>query len=341
MSAITPNTPVAKPPRKSLRERINESRPLRKLFRNRLAVFGMVLISMFVLTAMFAPLIAAPREANCLRDLNLTTSNEIYNPAKGGFWRALFAAPPSCYQITRLSFNSVPQPPSREALFGTSQGYDIFHGIVWGTRTILRLGIVVVAITLAIGLVIGVISGFYRGWVDTIIQRVIDIIFAFPGLVLTVVLVAIFKPSVGTIILAFTVTGWAGYARVIRGEVLRVREMEYVDAARSMGARDWRLMFKHVIPNSLTAVGTLAILDLGTIPIAIAALSFLGLGLPIGYTDWGQLISFARAWIQGPPGQPFGYWYVTFFPAAAIILYSLGWNLVGDAARDAFDPRAR
>jgi len=340
MSAVNPNTPAADIKRQSLRERLRASRPLRKLLRNKLAVLGMVIIAMFLLVAAFAPLIATPKE-NCARDLGMTSSSQVYNPAGPYFWRAIFAPPQSCYSIVRISFSPVPTPPSPQAWFGTSQGYDIFYGIVWGARTMIKMGLIIVTINLLIGTILGVISGYYRGWVDNVIQRVIDIIFAFPSLILTVVLVAIFKPSPTTIILAFVATGWASYARIIRGDVLRTREMEYVDAARSLGAKDSRLMFKHVVPNSLTALSTQVVLDLGVVPLGIAALSFLGLGFPVGYTDWGQLINFARAWIQGPPGQPMAYWYVTFFPAISIVLFSLGWNLVGDAARDAFDPRTR
>ncbi len=316
------------------------SRNMRRLRRNKLAWLGALLVAVFALTAVFAPLIAPP-QGNCLRDLGIARSAEVYNPLGGAFWHALFAAPQTCYQIVRVSFSPVPTAPGQEALFGTSQGYDIFYGLVWGTRTVLRMGLIIEAINLVLGLLIGALSGFYGRWVDTVIQRVIDILLAFPGLILTVVLITILRPSITTIILAFVITGWASYARVIRGDILRTRQLEYVDAARALGARDWRLITRHVLPNSLTSLLTIAILDLGTIPLSVAALSFIGIGLPVGYTDWGQLMSFARAWIQGPPGQPLAYWYVTVFPALFIVLYSLGWNLLGDSARDAFDPRGR
>jgi peptide/nickel transport system permease protein len=315
------------------------SRNMRRLRRNRLAWLGFTLIALFCLAAIFAPLIAPPT-GNCLRDLNITSSRQVYNPAGSAFWRAIVAAPPSCYQISRINFSPVPTPPGQEAIFGTSQGYDLFYGLVWGTRTMLRMGLIIEGITLLVGIVLGALSGFYGGWLDTTIQRVIDVIFAFPGLILTVVLLTILRPSVGTLILAFCVTGWASYARIVRGDILRTRALDYVDAARSLGARDWRVISQHVVPNSLTSILTIAILDLGTVPLSIAALSFIGLGLPSGYTDWGQLMNFARAWIQGPPGQPLAYWYVTALPAISIILFSLGWNLLGDSARDAFDPRS-
>lgn len=316
------------------------SRPLKRLRRNPGALAGLAVIVLFALTAVFAPLLAPP-SGNCARDLGLAGRSQVYTPWGGTFWRAVFAPPASCYQISRVNFSEVPSPPSRAAPFGASKGYDIYYGVVWGTRTMLRLGLIIAGINFLVGVTVGALSAFYGGLVDSAVQRLIDVIFAFPGLVLTVVLVTIFKPSLTTIILAFTLTGWAGYARLVRGDLLRVRALEYVDAARALGAHDARLITRHLVPNALTSVLTLVVLDLGTIPLSVAALSFLGLGLPVGYADWGQLMSFARAWIQGPPGAPFGYWYITCFPAAAIVLYSLGWNLLGDGLRDAFDPKAK
>ena len=310
------------------------SRPVVKLKRNKLAIVGLIITFIFFLTAIFAPLIAKP-SGDCLRDLNMTSANQVYNPLGAPFWKAIFAPPQSCYQITRLSFSPIPQPPSAAAVLGTSNGYDLFYGLVWGTRTMLKLGILIVGITLITGIILGAISGYYGGWIDNVIQRFIDVLFAFPPLILTVVLITILRPSIASLVLSFTLTGWAGYARLIRGDILRTRKLEYIDGARSLGANDWRIISKHVVPNSIASLLTQAILDLGTIPLQIAALSFIGIGLPVGYTDWGQIMNFARSWLDGP------YWYVTVFPAAFIILFSLGWNLFGDAVRDAFDPRTR
>ena len=310
------------------------SRPVVKLKRNKLAIVGLIITFIFFLTAIFAPLIAKP-SGDCLRDLNMTSANQVYNPLGAPFWKAIFAPPQSCYQITRLSFSPIPQPPSASAVLRTSNGYDLFYGLVWGTRTMLKLGILIVGITLITGIILGAISGYYGGWIDNVIQRFIDVLFAFPPLILTVVLITILRPSIASLVLSFTLTGWAGYARLIRGDILRTRKLEYIDGARSLGANDWRIISKHVVPNSIASLLTQAILDLGTIPLQIAALSFIGIGLPVGYTDWGQIMNFARSWLDGP------YWYVTVFPAAFIILFSLGWNLFGDAVRDAFDPRTR
>lgn len=329
-------------PRRSAVRDFLTSRPVMKLRRNKLAMFGLLITLLFVLTAFFAPFIARPSAgSNCLRDLGVSSPNQIYNPAGSAFWQVLFASPETCYSIERESFSPTPTPPSAEARFGTSQGYDIFYGLVWGTRTMFKLGLIIVGITLLTGVIVGAISGYYGGWIDNLIQRFIDVLFALPPLVLTIILITFLKasnpgidPSL-PIILSFAVTGWAGYARVIRGDVLRTRQLEYVDAARSLGARDNRLILKHIVPNSLASVLTLAVLDLGTVPLSIAALSFLGLGFPAGYAEWGQLVDFARAWLQPQ------YWYVMVYPAAFIILFSLGFNLFGDALRDAYDPKTR
>lgn len=313
---------------------------VRKLRRNPLALTGLAIMLLFVLTAIFAPLIAKP-SGNCLRDLNMTSANQIYNPLGTPFWRGILAPPDSCYKMERLSFAQEPAPPTKEAIFGTVNGYNIFYGLIWGTRTALKMSFIIVGITLLVGIIIGAISGYYGGWVDNLIQRFIDVIFAMPGLVLTVVILTIMRannpggdPTI-PIIVAYTVAGWAGYARFIRGDVLKTRKLEYVDAARGLGASDWRQIVKHVIPNSLTTVFTLAVLDLATIPLSIAALSFLGLGFEPGFSEWGQLVDFSRQWLKP------AYWYTLTFPVLFIILFSLAFNLFGSGLRDALDPRTR
>lgn len=325
------------------------SRVVRRFRRNRLAVAGLFMVIAFVLTAIFAPLLATPK-GNCLRDLESTQSTQVYNVFGAVFWKAMFAAPTSCYQIFRLDFSPQPKPPGSVvnvdginymATLGTSNGYDVWYGIVWGTRIAFVLALAVEFITVFIGIVIGSIAGYFGGWLDNLIMRFIDVIFAFPGLILTVVLITILKPSLVTIIIAFSITGWAGYARVLRGEILKTRALEFIDGARALGVGDARIIFRHILPNTLTTLTVLVVLDLGTVPLGAAGLSFLGLGLPVGFADWGQLINFARSWIQGPPGNPFAYWYITFFPAITIILFSLSWNLLGAALRDALDPRER
>lgn len=315
---------------------------MRKLRRNPLAVTGFVIVTLFFLMALFAPLIAKPT-GNCLRDLGMESQNQIYQPQFA--LKAMFAPPAECYKMERVSFAQEPAPASSIkdtfAPFGTVNGYNIFYGLVWGTRTALKMSFIIVAITLAIGILVGAISGFYGGWVDNVIQRLIDVIFSLPGLVLTVVILTILRAKnpggdpTGPIIFAYCITGWAGYARIIRGDILKTRQLEYVDAARALGARDMRVILRHVVPNSLTTVFTLAVLALATVPLGVAALSFLGLGFEPGYSEWGQLIDFARAWLKPQ------YWYVLAYPAIFIVLFSLAFNLFGDGLRDALDPKTR
>ncbi|MBZ9752627.1 ABC transporter permease subunit [Deinococcus sp. HMF7620] len=318
---------------------------VRKLRRNPLAITGLIITLLFGLIALFAPLIAVPKDrSNCLRDLNITERNQIFSPVSGAFWQATLAPPKSCYLTERLSFQQQPTAPNQDALFGTVNGYNIFYGLIWGTRTALKLSFIIVGITLLTGVIIGAISGYYGGWIDNLIQRFIDVLFALPPLILTVVILTILRARLSgggvydptiPMIVAFCIAGWAGYARLIRGEVLRTRQLEYVDAARSLGARDFRLIMKHVVPNSVAAVFTTAVLDLATVPLTIAGLSFLGLGFEPGYSEWGQLVDFARAWLKPE------YWYVLVYPAAFIVLFSLAFNLFGDGLRDALDPKSR
>ncbi|GEM86086.1 ABC transporter permease [Meiothermus granaticius] len=332
------------------RETFWTSRAMRRLRRNKLAWVGFVLVLLFTLTAAFAPLIAPPPKVgnNCLRDLGVSEPAAVYNPLGGTFWRVLLVPPASCYQITRINFRPEPSPPLQSIqteagpvrpLLGTANGYDVWYGLVWGTRTAFKLALTVVFFQLLIGITLGAISGYFGGWTDNLLQRFIEIILSFPGLVLVIVITAILGPSLTNVMIAFIVVGWAGYARIIRGDVLKVRALEFVDGARALGASDLRLILRHIIPNALTTITAIAVLDLGALPLSAAALSFLGIGLPVGFADWGQIISFARAWIQGTAENRLAYWYVSFYPALVIILFGLGWNLLGSAVRDALDPR--
>jgi peptide/nickel transport system permease protein len=317
------------------------SRVMRRFRRNRLAVTGLFISLFFVLMASFAPLLAPP-QGNCLRDLNVPEGSSVYNPVGALFWKAIFAPPQSCFSINRLSFSSVPTPPGVDgAVLGTTTGYDIFYGLVWGARTAFQLALMVVAATLLIGLVVGSIAGYFGGWIDNLFMRLVDIVFAFPGLILTVVIASILGKGLDKIALALIMVGWAGYARLVRGEILKTRALEFVDGARALGATDTRIIFRHVLPNSLSALIAIVVLDFATVPLSAAALSFLGLGTPPGYADWGQMVAFARPTMIGPVGQPMAYWYTWFMPGATILLFGLGWSLLGDALRDALDPRER
>ncbi len=308
-----------------------------RLLKTPTSLAGLALIVFFALVALFAPVLA---------------------PVAGGS----SAADP--YRIPRDGFSSDPKPPMSEwlrtppplpvwwkpvmktdrwvHLMGTASGqWDIFYGVVWGTRTAFWTGLLITAITVAIGVILGAFSAYYGGWLDNLIMRVVDIFLALPFIMAALILTAVLTPRLGRSVLpaviALIAFGWMGYARLVRGEILSVRERTYVLAARVLGVGDGRILFRHILPNAIFPTLILASGDVGGYVLNFAALSFLGIGTEVGYADWGQLLSFARSWITNL-GQ---YWYILFFPGTALVLFVLGWNLLGDALRDAFDPRLR
>jgi peptide/nickel transport system permease protein len=244
------------------------------------------------------------------------------------------------YQIPRDGFSPIPQPPSEKHIFGTTQGqYDIFYGVMWGTRSAFRVGLAVIGMILVIGIVLGSIAGYFGGIADEIIMRVTDIFLAFPPLILAMAISVALGPSLNSVIIALIIVAWPVYARLVRGDILATREEDYVEAARGVGASNFRIIVKHVLPNSIYSALVMASLDIGAIVLSAAALSFLGLGAPEGYADWGQLIQFSRNWIVGTPDNPLAYWYTVTIPGLFILFFVLGWNLLGDAFRDILDPR--
>jgi peptide/nickel transport system permease protein len=292
---------------------MTSNRLIKQLLKNPLSLSGILLILFFIAVAAFAPIIAPP--------------------------------PPRArdpYDMPRLGYSAEPQPPSPEARFGTTEGqYDIFYGVVWGTRTALKAGSIVSAATLLIGVTLGTVAAYYGGIVDEILMRIVEIFQAFPFLLAAITMAAVLQPKLGrgiwTPIVALVAFGWTGYARLIRGDILSVKEREYVLAARVTGISDAGIIVRHVIPNAIFPTMVVASMDIGTNVLAFAALSFLGMGVQVGYSDWGQIIAFARNWIP-VLGK---YWFIIVFPGTAITLYVLGWNLLGDAFRDILDPRLR
>ncbi len=285
---------------------------LKKLLTNPLSLTGILLVLMFTVVALAAPIIAPPED------------------------------PRDPYQIPRDGFLAEPKPPNPEHPFGTTEGqYDIFYGVVWGTRTAFRVGLIVTGATLLIGLTVGTIAAYYGGWVDELLMRIVEIFMAFPFLLATITAAAVLQPKIGKSIvvgmIALVIFGWTGYARLIRGDILSIKEREYVLAARTVGARDFRIITRHILPNAIFPTLVVASMDIGSYVLTFAALSFLGIGADVGYADWGQLISFARNWIPALAT----YWYILVYPGMAILLFVLGWNLIGDAFRDILDPRLR
>ncbi len=330
-------------------ERWWTSKTMKRFRRNPLALVGFFLLASFFLMALFAPAYTNPGRT-CLRDIGVSASTvgDVHNPLKLPFWKLVVAAPLpnspyySCYTMPRSGFSPLPQTAaqSETVLGSTSQGYDIFYGLVWGTRTAFFIGVVVVGFGLLVGIIIGSIAGYFGGWVDNVFMRFIDVIFALPGLVIAMVIVTVLGANIITVMIALGIVQWAGYARILRGDILQIKEQEYVTSAQALGARGPGIIFKHILPNSIGTLIIIASLDIGTVVLGAAALSFLGLGTPIGFADWGQMINFARNWILGPPGNPWAYWFVSFWPGITIILFVLAWNLLGDAFRDVLDVRS-
>ena len=282
-----------------------------QLKKNPLSFVGIGIIFIFIVIAILAPVIAPTPEGHT-----------------------------DAYQIPRYGFSPTPQNPSSEHIFGTTQGqYDIFYGVIWGTRSAFRVGILVIGSVLIIGVTLGSIAGYFGGIVDEVIMRITDIFMAFPTLILAMAITIALGPSLNSVTLALILVSWPSYTRLIRGDILAIREEDYVEAARGIGGSNFRIISRHILPNSIYPTLVMASLDIGAIVLSAAALSFLGLGAPEGYADWGQMIQFARNWIVGPPSDPLRYWYTVTIPGLFILFFVLGWNLLGDAFRDILDPR--
>jgi peptide/nickel transport system permease protein len=308
--------------KKGMQPRIKELKfTLSKIKSSTLSLIGLALIATFTAIAILAltRTLAPPK---------------MYDP---------FLIPPS------PTYTREPKPPSPEHPFGTTSWQtDLYYGCIWGTVHAFRLGIVILTPILAVGLAIGLIAGYYGGILDEILMRFTDIIMSFPSLILIMALVVAFStvrlPIIFTgtsrldaAVLAIILVGWPGYTRLIRGEVLRLKTEDYIEAARASGASDIRILIKHIVPNSIYPIIVVASLDFGTMVLTAAALSFLGLGVPLGYSDWGQLIYQSMDWIS----SGFAYWWTYIIPGLFITLYVLGWNLLGDAFRDILDPLYR
>ena len=284
---------------------------LYQLRKNPLSLIGIAIILAFIITAILAPVLAPPPEGHL-------------DP----------------YMIPRYGYSPTPQPPSAEHPFGTTQGqYDIFYGVIWGIRSAFKVGLLVIGSVLVIGIVLGSIAGYFGGIIDEIIMRITDIFLAFPALILAMAITVALGPSLNSVILALIIVSWPIYTRLIRGDILSTREEDYVEAAKGIGSSNSRIIVRHILPNSIYPTLVMASLDIGAVVLSAAALSFLGLGAPEGYADWGQMIQFARNWIVGPPTNPLVYWYAVTIPGLFILFFVLGWNLLGDAFRDILDPR--
>lgn len=311
-------------------------RLIKGVLTNPLSVLGLIIITVFILTAVFAPTLAPSPRENWDPTIIPRDGFRAEPQPPGSVWnRDMPAHVPGWYKL-------ITGKDEWTHLLGTTSGqYDIWYGMVWGSRTALIYGSLVVLADALIGITIGAIAGFYGGWIDEILMRVVEVFIAFPflvgALILSSMLVPVFGRSIWPASIALIVFGWTRYARLLRGDILATKERDYVLASRASGARSTHLILRHVLPNAIFPTLVYLSLDMGAIVLSFATLSFLGIGVQIGYADWGQIVSQAREWILSLDQ----YWYIIVYPGLALLLYGLGWNLVGDALRDILDPKLR
>ena len=273
-------------------------RVVRGLRKSPLAVLGSVIIGILIAMAIFAP----------------------------------FLAP---YSPTKMRLSERLSPPSSRHIFGTDDvGRDILSRVIYGSRISLRICTVVVGLTIGIGTILGVTAGYLGGWVDELIMRISDVFLAFPALILAMAIAAALGPSLENVILAMVVIWWPRYARVARGQVLVLREIDYMVAAKAIGISGGRTFIHHILPNCISPIIIQATLDLGEVLLTAATLSFIGFGAQPPTPEWGAMISLGRNYLRD------NWWYATF-PGLAILITVMGFNLLGDAARDVLDPRLR
>jgi len=274
----------------------------REVLRNPLTVIGLAIISAFLLMAIFAPLLAEPNQ-------------------------------PDPYQSPR-DWSNIDSPPGVAGhVLGTdSTGGDVLYGIIWGSRLSLQLSLTVVGFTLIFGTIVGSIAAMKGGRLDNLLMRIVDVFLSIPELIFALAIAAVLGPAFSNIILALAAVFWVKYARIVRGEIIKVKQAEYVASARVVGDSTWNIYRKDVLPNSWTPLIVQATLDMGNVVLIGATLSFIGLA-QAGLTEWGALVS------AGQSGLLAGEWWVSTFAGLAIVLWALAFNLVGDGLRDVLDPK--
>jgi peptide/nickel transport system permease protein len=229
------------------------------------------------------------------------------------------------------ALNAPPGTPGHP-LGTTGTGGDVLYGVIWGARTSLRLSLIVVAITVTVGVIVGSIAGVKGGKLDEFLMRIVDVFLAIPELIFALAIAAVLGPSFSNIIFALAVVFWVKYARIMRAQVIHVKENEYIDAARVSGDSQLRIYFRDIFPNAITPVMVQATLDMGHIVLVGATLSFIGLA-EAGLAEWGVLVS------EGQAGISAGRWWASTFPGLMVFIWALAFNLVGDGLRDVLDPR--
>lgn len=249
------------------------------------------------------------------------------------FFIAIFSSYIAPYDPYRINVYKVLEPPSIEHPFGTDElGRDVFSRVVYGARVSLEVGFLAMGIAILTGTILGAIAGYYGGWIDTVIMRLVDVMLAFPTLFLILAVVAVLEPSIYIIMVVIGLTGWMDVARLVRAEVLSLKEREFILAARAIGAGSGRIIFKHILPNAIYPVIVAATFSVGGAILIESGLSFLGLGIQPPEPSWGGILSIGKDYITVA-------WWLSLFPGIAIFLTVLSFNLLGEALRDAIDPK--
>ncbi|WP_117194814.1 ABC transporter permease [Rhizobium terrae] len=275
------------------------------LLKSRAGLFGFVLVLVFVLAALLAPYLGLP----------VPTRSNLVARMAAPTWTGLFS-------------------PGAHPLGTDELGRDILSRIVHGSRVTLTIATAAVVLGGIVGTLLGIVAGYYRGMVDRVLMRIVDIQLALPLMLLALLVIAALGPSTTNLVVVLALTSWLRYARIIRGQVLALREREFVLSAHAIGAGTWRIMIKHLLPNVLTPALVVATLELARIIIMDAALSFLGLGVQPPNPSWGRMLADGRVYISTA-------WWIVTFPGVAILLTVLSVNLLGDWLRDYFDPKLR
>lgn len=269
---------------------------MNRALRNPLAFWGFVIIATVLALALLAPLLAP-------------------------------------YDPDAIDVKAILLQPSSTHWMGTDGlGRDVFSRMLFGARISLLVGFVAVGIATIIGVILGAISGYYRGWVDVVIMRTVDVMLSIPTFFLILAVIAFLTPSIWNIMIVIGLTSWMGVTRLVRAEFLSLREREFVLASATLGARDHRLIFRHLLPNSLTPIIVSSVLGVASAVLVESGLSFLGLGVQPPQASWGNILTDGKEYIEFA-------WWLSFFPGSAILLTVLGYNLLGEGLRDALDPR--
>jgi len=317
----------------------------RQFRKSRLAVVCLCFVILLAVVAVFAPFIANDRPILLRYQGNWSMPAwEVPADLMGTDWEAFRENPPEGawllsapikYRPGSYDLDAVLAPPSARHVFGTDgDGRDVAAQLVWGSRASLSVGIVAVGIAVAIGLALGLAAGFYGGWVDIGVSRLIEVMICFPTFFLVLTVLAFVGPSIYNIMIVIGVTGWTGVARLVRGECLKLRRREFVVAAQVAGARDRRIMWRHILPNAMAPVLVSATFGVAGAILVEASLSFLGFGVPPSDPSWGSMLSQAQQFMDIA-------WWLTLVPGFAIFATITAYNLVGEALRDAIDPNLR